>query len=83
MQQNLSVFQKNKTITALKNKSGKNVTTDKDISITPQTFYEELYKDAQINKPEQDNCQTIMIRKYQTIGTSYKIILQREKSATS
>ena len=83
MQQNLSVFQKNKTITALKNKSGKNVTTDKDISITPQTFYEELYNDAQINKPEQDNCQTIMIRKYQTIGTSYKIILQREKSATS
>ena len=83
MQQNLSVFQKNKTITALKNKSGKNVTTDKDISITPQTFCEELYNDAQINKPEQDNCQTIMIRKYQTIGTSYKIILQREKSATS
>ena len=83
MQQNLSVFQKNKTITALKNKSGKNVTTDKDISITPQTFYEELYNDAQINKPEQDNCQTIMIRKYQMIGTSYKIILQREKSATS
>ena len=83
MQQNLSVFQKNKTITALKNKSGKNITTDKDISITPQTFYEELYNDAQINKPEQDNCQTIMIRKYQTIGTSYKIILQREKSATS
>ena len=83
MQQNLSVFQKNKTITALKNKSGKNVTTDKDISITPQTFYEEMYNDAQINKPEQDNCQTIMIRKYQTIGTSYKIILQREKSATS
>ena len=83
MQQNLSAFQKNKTITALKNKSGKNVTTDKDISITPQTFYEELYNDAQINKPEQDNCQTIMIRKYQTIGTSYKIILQREKSATS
>ena len=83
MQQNLSVFQKNKTITGLKNKSGKNITTDKDISITPQTFYEELYNDAQINKPEQDNCQTIMIRKYQTIGTSYKIILQREKSATS
>ena len=49
-----SVFQKNKTITALKDKSGKKVTTDKEILKTAQTFYEELYKKAQINKTEQD-----------------------------
>ena len=49
-----SVFQKNKTITALKDKSGKKVTTDKDILKTEQTFYEELYKKAHINKLEQD-----------------------------
>ena len=47
-----SVFQKNKTITALKDKSGKKVTTDKEILKTTQTFYEELYKKAQINKTE-------------------------------
>ena len=49
-----TVFQKHKTITALKDKHGKKVTTDKDILKTAQTFYEELYKKAQINKPEQD-----------------------------
>ena len=49
-----SVFQKNKTITALKDKSGKKVTTDKEILKTSQTFYKELYKKAQINKQEQD-----------------------------
>ena len=49
-----SVFQKNKTITALKDKSGKIVTTDKEILKSAQTFYEELYKKAQINKSEQD-----------------------------
>ena len=48
------VFQKNKTITALKDKSGKKVTTDKEILKTAQTFYEELYKKVQINKTEQD-----------------------------
>ena len=47
-----SVFQKNKTITALKDKSGKKVTTNKDILKTTQTFYEELYKNAHINKPD-------------------------------
>ena len=49
-----SVFQKYKTITALKDKSAKKVTTDKDILKTAQTLYEELYKKAQINKPGQD-----------------------------
>ena len=49
-----SVFQKSKTRTAWKNKSGKNVTTENDILKTPQTFYEELYNNAQINKPKQD-----------------------------
>ena len=49
-----SVFQKNKTITALKDKSGKIVTTDKEILKSAQTFCEELYKKAQINKSEQD-----------------------------
>ena len=49
-----SVFQKSKIITALKGKSGKKVTTDKDILKTEQTFYEELYKKAHINKLEQD-----------------------------
>ena len=49
-----SVFQKNKTITALKDKSGKKVTTDKEILKTAKTFYEELYKKDQINKTEQD-----------------------------
>ena len=48
------VFQKNKTITALKDKSGKIVTTDKDILKSAKTFYKELYKKAQINKTEQD-----------------------------
>ena len=37
-----SVFKKNKTITALKDKSGKKVTTDKDILKTAKTFHEEL-----------------------------------------
>ena len=49
-----SVFQKSKIITALKDKSGKKVKTDKDILKTEQTFYEELYKKAHINKLEQD-----------------------------
>ena len=49
-----SVFQKNKTITALKDKSDKKVTTDKEILKTAQTFYKELYKKAQINKQQQD-----------------------------
>ena len=49
-----TVFQKHKTITALEDKHGKKVTTDKDTLKTAQTFYEELYKKAQINKPEQD-----------------------------
>ena len=49
-----SVFQKNKTIIALKDKSGEKVTTDKGILKMAQTFYEELYKKAQINKTEQD-----------------------------
>ena len=40
-----SVFQKSKK---------KKVTTDKDILKTEQTFYEELYKKAHINKLEQD-----------------------------
>ena len=53
MQQNL-FSKKNKTITALKDKSGKKVTTNKDILKTAQTFYEELYKKAHINKPDQD-----------------------------
>ena len=39
-----SVFQKNETITVLKDKSGKKVTTDKDILKAAKTFYEELYK---------------------------------------
>ena len=39
-----SVFQKHKTIAALKDKSGKIVTTDKDILKSAQTFYEELDK---------------------------------------
>ena len=39
---------------ALKDKSGKKVTTDKDILKTAKTFYEELYKKAQINKAEQN-----------------------------
>ena len=49
-----SVFQKSKTITALKDKSGKKFTTNEDILKTAQTFYEELYKKAHINKPDQD-----------------------------
>ena len=49
-----TVFQKHKTIRALKYKHGKKVTTDKDILKTAQTFYEELYKKPHINKPEQD-----------------------------
>ena len=49
-----TVFQKHKSITALKDKHGKIVTTNKDILKTAQTFYEELYKKAQINKPHQD-----------------------------
>ena len=48
------VFQKNKIITALKDTSGKKVTADKEILKTAQTFYQELYKKAQINKQEQD-----------------------------
>ena len=49
-----TVFQKHKTITALKYKHGKKVTTDKDILQTAQTFYEHLYKKAHIHKSEQD-----------------------------
>ena len=49
-----SVFQKNITINTLKDKSGKKVTTDKEILKIAQTFYEELYKKAHINKTEQD-----------------------------
>ena len=49
-----SVFQKNKTMTALKDKSGKIVTIDKEFLKSAQTFYEEIYKKAQIKNSEQD-----------------------------
>ena len=68
-----SVFQKYKTITALKDKSAKKVTTDKDILKTAQTLYEELYKKAQINKPGQDK----LLNKYdKKISDDWHIKLQ-------
>ena len=66
-----SVLQKNKTITALKDKAGKIVTTDKEILKSAQTFYEELYKKAQINKSEQDKLiNNYEKKKNRTIGTT-------------
>ena len=67
-----SVFQKYKTITALKDKSAKKVTTDKDILKTAQTLYEELYKKAQINKPGQDK----LLNKYDKKIDDWHIKLQ-------
>ena len=47
-------FKKTKTITALKDKSGKKVTTDKEILKTAQSFYQELYKKPKKKETRRD-----------------------------